>query len=97
MATSGTYRKFKIDEYGNKYAHIIDTKTGYPSKTNLLSISVIAEDCMTADAYATAFKTMGIDKVTEFLKNNRELKAFLVFENDSKELETLSLNGFPDN
>ncbi len=97
MATSGTYRKFKIDDYGNKYAHIIDTKTGYPSMTNLLSISVIAEDCMTADAYATAFKTMGIDKVKDFLKDNRELKVFLVFENDSKELETLSLNGFPDN
>ena len=96
MATSGTYRKFKVDENGNKYAHIIDTKTGYPSKTNLLSISVIAKDCMTADAYATAFKSMGIDKVTLFLKGHPELKTFLIFENDNRELETLTLNGFPD-
>lgn len=94
MATSGTYRKFKIDENGNRYAHIIDTKTGYPSKTNLLSISVIAKDCMTADAYATAFKTMGIEKVKTFLKAHPELKVFLIFENDNKELETLALNGF---
>lgn len=97
MATSGTYRKFKVDENGNRYAHIIDTETGYPSKTNLLSISVIAKDCMVADAYATAFKAMGIEKVKTFLKLRPELKVFLIFENDNKELETLALNGFPEN
>lgn len=97
MATSGTYRKFKIDENGNRYAHIIDAKTGYPSKTNLLSISVIAEDCMTADAYATAFKAMGIEKVKTFLKTHPELKVFLIFENKKREFETLSFNDFPEN
>lgn len=96
MATSGTYRKFKIDTNGNKYSHIIDTNTGYPSKTSLLSISVIAEDCMTADAYATAFKTMGIEKIKTFLKSHPELQVFLIFENENKELENLSLNGFPE-
>tara|TARA_R100001377_G_scaffold85177_1_gene70658 strand:+ start:86 stop:1081 length:996 start_codon:yes stop_codon:yes gene_type:complete len=96
MATSGTYRKFKVDNQGNRYSHIIDTKSGYPSKTNLLSISVIADNCMTADAYATAFKAMGIEKTTEFLKIHPELKAFLIFENDNQEFETLSLNGFPE-
>ncbi|RLD29785.1 MAG: FAD:protein FMN transferase [Bacteroidetes bacterium] len=97
MATSGIYRKFKVDENGNRYSHIINTKTGYPSKTNLLSISVIAKNCMTADAYATAFKAMGIENVKTFLKEHPELKAFLIFENDKKELETLSINGFPEN
>ncbi|GAA4963502.1 FAD:protein FMN transferase [Algibacter aquimarinus] len=96
MATSGTYRKFKVDEDGNRYAHIIDAETGYPSKTNLLSISVIAEDCIIADAYATAFKIMGIEKIKLFLKSHPELKVFLIFENDRKELETLSLNNFPE-
>lgn len=96
MATSGTYRKFKVDEKGNRYAHIIDTKTGYPSKTNLLSISVIADNCMIADAYATAFKAMGIAKIKAFLKTNHSLKVFLIFENESNELETLALNGFPE-
>lgn len=95
MATSGTYRKYKTDDQGNRYSHIIDTKTGYPSKTNLLSISVIAENCMTADGYATAFKAMGIDKVRVFLSNHPELKALLIYENDNHELETLYLNGFP--
>lgn len=97
MATSGTYRKFKLDENGNRYAHIIDTKTGYPSKTNVLSVSVIANDCMTADAFATAFQAMGIEKVTELLKTHPELKVFFIFENDKKELKTLALNGFPEN
>ncbi|GAA4886369.1 FAD:protein FMN transferase [Flaviramulus aquimarinus] len=96
LATSGTYRKFKIDENGNRYSHIIDPKTGYPSKTNLLSISVIAKNCMTADAYATAFKAMGVEKVKSFLKRHPELKVFLIFENDEKELETLSFNNFPE-
>ena len=96
MATSGTYRKYKVDADGNRYAHIINPKTGYPSKTNLLSISVIADDCMIADAYATAFKAMGIEKVKAFLKEHIELKAFLIFENDNQELETLALNGFPE-
>ena len=96
MATSGTYRKFKVDSLGNRYAHIIDTKTGYPSKTNLLSISVIAENCMIADAYATTFKAMGIEKVKTYLKSHPEFKVFLIFENDKKELETMNLNGFPE-
>lgn len=96
MATSGTYRKFKVDETGNRYAHIIDTKTGYPSQTNILSVSVLASDCMTADAYATAFQAMGVDKVTTFLKSHPELKVILIIQNENKELETLSLNGFPE-
>lgn len=94
MATSGTYRKFKVDADGNKYSHIIDTKTGYPSKTNLLSVSVIADDCMTADAYATAFKTMGIEAITSFLKVHPELQVYLIFENNQNVLETMELNGF---
>lgn len=95
MATSGTYRKFKVDENGNRYAHIIDTKTGYPSQTKLLGISVIASECMIADAYATAFKAMGIENVKHFLQSHPELKVFLIFENEKQELETISLNGFP--
>jgi thiamine biosynthesis lipoprotein len=96
MATSGTYRKFKIDENGNRYAHIINTKTGYPSKTNVLSVSVIAEDCMTADAYATAFQAMGIEKVTWFLNTHPELKVYFIYEDESNDLKTLSLNNFPE-
>jgi thiamine biosynthesis lipoprotein len=51
---------------------------------------------MIADAYATAFKTMGIDRIKDFLKSHPELKVFLIFDDENKELVTLSLNGFPE-
>lgn len=94
MATSGTYRKFKIDNKGNRYAHIIDTKTGYPSKTNILSVSVIADNCMIADGYATAIQAMGIEKAKSLLETHPELQAYLIFENERQELKTLNLNNF---
>ncbi|MBW1294273.1 FAD:protein FMN transferase [Aquimarina litoralis] len=96
MATSGSYRKFKVDEKGNRYAHIIDTKTGYPHKSNLLSVSVITTTCMEADAYATAFMSMGLEKSKEFLKTHPEIKVYFIYENDAKELKTFSINDFPE-
>ena len=96
MATSGTYRKFKIDSNGNRYAHIIDTKTGYPTKTNVLSVSVIAPNCMLADGYATAFQAMGVEGTRDFIKTHPELKVYFIYENEALELKTLSLNGFPE-
>lgn len=60
LATSGSYRKFIVRD-GKKYSHAIDPKTGYPITHNLLSVSVIASDCATADAYATAFLVLGIE------------------------------------
>ena len=94
MATSGTYRKYKIDENGRRYTHIIDAKTGYPSRSNILSISVIAENCMAADAYATALQTMNLEELSNFLSNHPELKVYIIFENENKELEYKSFNGF---
>ena len=97
MATSGTYRKFKIDSNGNRYTHIIDTKTGYPSRTNILSVSVVTSDCMTADAYATALQAMGVNGVRLFLKKYPELKVLIVFVTDANKLQTEVFNGFPLN
>ena len=94
MATSGTYRKYKIDENGRRYTHIIDAKTGYPSRSNILSISVIAKNCMAADAYATALQTMNLEELSNFLSNHPELKVYIIFENENKELEYKSFNGF---
>ncbi len=90
IATSGNYRKFKIDsKTGEKYAHTIDTKTGFPSKRNLLSVSVISElDCADVDAYATAFMAMGLKKSKLFLKKHPELTVFLIFSDDKGEIKT---------
>lgn len=97
MATSGTYRKFKIDKNGNRYAHIINTKTGYPTKTNILGVSVITNTCMLADGYATAFQAMGLQKLDYFLAKHPELKVYVIYEGDNGELESKAFNGFKTN
>ena len=78
LATSGNYKKFYIED-GKKYAHIIDPFTGYPAKNNLLSTTVIADNCMTADAYATAFMVMGLEKSKQFLSENKDLNLEVFF------------------
>ncbi len=94
LASSGTYRKFKIDSMGNRYAHIINPLTGYPSKTNILSVTVKASSCVEADAYATAIHTMNIEEIKEFFSVNNNISSLVIFENDKNELEELILNNF---
>ncbi len=77
MATSGNYRNFYY-KGGKKYAHTIDPKSGYPVSHNLLSATVIARDCATADAYATAFMVVGTEKAKELLRTHQELEAYLI-------------------
>lgn len=78
LATSGNYKKYYIED-GKKYTHIINPFTGYPAKSNLLSATVIAEDCMTADAYATSFMVMGLEKSKQFLSENKDLNLEVYF------------------
>lgn len=68
MATSGNYRNFYYKN-GKKYAHTIDPKTGYPVQHNILSATVLAKNCATADAYATSFMVMGLDGARKVLEN----------------------------
>ncbi|HIP49615.1 MAG TPA: FAD:protein FMN transferase [Lutibacter sp.] len=80
MATSGNYRKFRIDENGKKYVHTINPKTGYTLQNDLLSASVISTlDCADVDAYATAFMVMGFEKTKAFLLKHPELDALLIY------------------
>ena len=94
LASSGTYRKFKIDSMGNRYAHIINPLTGYPTKTNILSVTVKASSCVEADAYATAIHSMNIEEIKEFFSFNNNIASLVIFENDKNELEELILNNF---
>ena len=81
LATSGNYRNYYM-ENGKKYAHIIDPVTGFPVQHSLLSVTVIASDCMTADAYATALMVMGLEKSKTFLSLHPELGAFLIYDHN---------------
>ena len=94
LASSGTYRKFKIDSMGNRYAHIINPLTGYPTKTNILSVTVKASSCVEADAYATAIHSMNIEEIKDFFSFNNNISSLVIFENDKNELEELILNNF---
>jgi thiamine biosynthesis lipoprotein len=78
VATSGNYRRY-IEENGQRYSHIINPKTGYSSRMNLLSVTVGASDCMTADAYATAFMVMGLEQSKQFLTEHKELDLDVFF------------------
>ncbi|MCI6337515.1 MAG: FAD:protein FMN transferase [Prevotella sp.] len=78
MATSGNYRNFYYKN-GKKYAHTIDPHTGYPVQHNILSATVIADNCATADAYATAFMVMGLEKAQKLLEHHPELMAYFIY------------------
>ncbi len=77
LATSGSYRNFFKNE-GKSYSHTIDYKSGAPVETSLVSVSVISDNCMDADAYATALMAMGTEKAIEFSKKNK-LKSYLIY------------------
>lgn len=84
LATSGNYRNFYIKD-GKKYAHTIDPKTGFPVQHNILSATVLADDCMTADALATTFMVVGYEKAIELLKNLPSVEAcFILGETQDK-------------
>lgn len=77
LATSGNYRKF-YNKNGQKYSHTINPKTGYPVNHNLLSATVLTDDCISADAYATAFMVMGYDKAIQFVNENKDIEIYLI-------------------
>ena len=92
LATSGSYRNY-IEKDSIKYSHIINPKTGFPSLNTLLSVTVIHENCIYADAYATAFMAMGLEKTLDFISNRDDIDIFLIYSNGSK-LETFSSDYF---
>jgi len=93
ISTSGSYRKF-YEENGIRYSHEIDPSTGYPVKHSTLSVSVLAKDCMTADAYATAFMVMGVEKGKEFLKKHPKLDAYFIYLGSDGSMQTYYTKGF---
>ena len=81
MATSGNYRNFYY-KGGRKYAHTIDPKTGYPVQHSILSATVITDDCATADAYATSFMVLGMEKAKKVLERHPEMMAYFIYSDE---------------
>lgn len=86
IATSGNYRNFYYKD-GIKYAHTIDPRTGYPVQHSLLSATVIADNCMRADALATAFMVLGVDSAMAYCKRHPEIEGYFIVASDSGHYE----------
>lgn len=82
VATSGNYRNYYVKD-GKKYAHTIDPRTGYPSEQNILSATIVADDCITADAYATAFMAMGLEKARQAAKNIPDIEYYAIYSDEN--------------
>ncbi len=95
LATSGSYRMY-YEKNGVRYSHTIDPSTGYPVKHSLLSVSVLADNGITADAYATAFMVMGLEKSKKFLAANKDLDAYFIFSASNGQDSTFATQGIKE-
>lgn len=95
VATSGNYRIFYEVE-GEKFAHIISPITGFTEKSNLLSVSVLAKDCLTADAYATAFMVMGLDRSMAFVNQQPDIEAYFIISKADGSMAVSYTEGIPE-
>ncbi|MFD2200479.1 FAD:protein FMN transferase [Shivajiella indica] len=92
MATSGNYRNY-YEAGGMKISHTIDPATGRPVRHGLLSATVIANDCMRADALATAIMVMGTEKAIELQKKNPDFEIFLIYNDENGHLKSYASEG----
>lgn len=93
LATSGNYRNFYV-EGGKKYAHTIDPHTGYPVQHSLLSTTVLADSCMTADAFATAFMVLGLEKSIEIANKVPEIEVYFIYADEDGKYKIYFSDGF---
>lgn len=83
MATSGNYRKY-IEVDGKRLGHTLNPTSGYPVMTDVLSATVIADNCMMADAYATACLALGLEEAKKLIEGSEELDGILMYSLDEE-------------
>jgi len=93
LATSGNYMNF-YEEKGKRYAHTIDPASGYPVQHSLLSATVLARDCMTADAFATAFMVLGKDAGIEIASNISDIEIYFIYVDENGDHQIYMSDGF---
>ena len=95
LASSGNYRKFRVDEAtGDKYVHTINAKTGFTKNSSILSATVVANNCMEADAYATAFMAMDLEDTQNLLKQINDLETFIIYLDEQGNTQRFMTPGF---
>ncbi|MDT0647505.1 FAD:protein FMN transferase [Zunongwangia sp. F260] len=97
LATSGNYRKFREDTVtGEAYVHTINPLTGKAQQSNLLSASVLAENCTLADGYATAFMALGLEKSQEMLERIEGVDVYFIYAENNNEMAVYASEGFKE-
>ncbi|WP_417591903.1 FAD:protein FMN transferase [Owenweeksia hongkongensis] len=95
LATSGNYRKYWVDsETGIKYAHTIDPKTGFPARNQLLSVSILADKCIDADAYATTCMVMGMQAAQSYIEGKDGVEAYFISTDENGDWKVNFTKGF---
>lgn len=95
IATSGNYRRYYI-ENGKKIVHHINPKTGYPQSSSLLSVSIVAKDCITADALGTACITSGLEKSREILKRIGNVEGYFIYADSTGQYQVYMTDGMKE-
>jgi len=93
LVTSGSTRKY-VERNGKRYSHCINPKTGYPVEHQLLSVTVMAENSVWADALASICMVMGMELSLPLIQGMDGVEAYYIFVNDQNELETFATEGF---
>ena len=79
VTTSGNYRKYH-ESNGEKFSHTIDPRSGYPTKNELISVTVFARDAITADAYDNVLMTLGLKKALIFTEQRKDIAAYFIYK-----------------
>ncbi len=95
LASSGNYRKFRVDEItGQKYVHTIDPFTGFTKNSNTLGVTILANNCATADGYATAFMAMDLELAKKIIQSDATLDAYIIYAEDDGSIQEFMTDGF---
>jgi thiamine biosynthesis lipoprotein len=95
LATSGDYRNFRERDDGSRYSHLIDPRTGHPAKTDIAAVSVLASNCMDADAVATALFVMGSEKGIPWVEDRPGFEALFILHAEDGAFRSVATGGFP--
>lgn len=95
LASSGNYRKYRVDSItGKKYVHTIDPLTGYTKNSNTLGVTILAKNCATADAYATAFMAMDLHEAFKVINYDKDLEAYIIYLDEKGVTQEFLTKGF---
>ena len=95
LVTSGSTRKY-VERNGKRYSHCIDPNTGYPVEHQLLSVTVLAENSVWADALASICMVMGLEKSLPLIESMDGVEAYYIYVNEKDHLETFATEGFKE-